>query len=115
MVAQVPDADVSHAKSVSRVIPWAYVAPRLRAPRRLLRPRAPHRPAHRDCEDGFLEAFYARPEAFLDPIVRAGQSIWPPLAAEVRRRALSTLRSDLESGAWDRRHGHLRRAPHFDG
>src|SRR3954465_3762807 len=29
-----------------------------------------------DCADGFIEAYYGRPEAFLDPSVRAAQSAW---------------------------------------
>ena len=29
-----------------------------------------------DCIDGFTEAFYGRPEAFLDPDVRQAQSAW---------------------------------------
>lgn len=29
-----------------------------------------------DCSDGFTEAFYARPEAFLDDDVRRSQSGW---------------------------------------
>ena len=29
-----------------------------------------------DCTDGFTEAFYARPERFLDPAVRQSQSAW---------------------------------------
>ena len=29
-----------------------------------------------DCVDGFVEAFYARPEAPLDPAVRRSQSCW---------------------------------------
>ena len=61
-----------------------------------------------DCEDGFIEAFYGRPEAFLDPEVRRSQSAWA--FGETRRR-LERLRADLESGAWDARHGHLRTQP----
>lgn len=29
-----------------------------------------------DCSDGFVEAFYGRPESLLDPAVRAAQSAW---------------------------------------
>jgi hypothetical protein len=29
-----------------------------------------------ECTDGFIEAFYGRPEALLDPHVRAAQSGW---------------------------------------
>jgi len=61
-----------------------------------------------DCRDGFFEAYYARPEAYLDPGVRAAQSAWPRLPAGVEERAISALKADLESGRWDQRHGRLR-------
>ena len=68
-----------------------------------------------DCVDGFTEAFYARPEAFLDPAVRRAQSAWTFVAPEAEQRAVETLRRDLESGAWDSRYGALRTQPEFDG
>ena len=40
-----------------------------------------------DCEDGFVEAFYGRPEALLDPEVRRSQSAWA--FGETRRAASS--------------------------
>jgi len=61
-----------------------------------------------DCCDGFIEAYYARPEAFLDPGVRAAQSPWPLLPAGAERRGLDALAADLASGKWDARHGELR-------
>ena len=66
----------------------------------------------RDCADGFAAAFYARPERYLDPIVRAGISAFAGLddAAGVAR-----LADDLASGAWDERYGHLREQPELDG
>jgi SAM-dependent methyltransferase len=65
-------------------------------------------PIPADCHDGFIEAFWARPEAYLDPAVRAGMSGMAALEPDVVQRGISRLRADLESGAWDRRHGHLR-------
>lgn len=58
-------------------------------------------PIPADCEDGFLEAHYARPEAYLDPALRAAQSVWPRLPEGVEQRALAALSADLASGAWD--------------
>lgn len=61
-----------------------------------------------DCTDGFYAAYWARPEAFLDPTVRAGVSA---LALEEPSRvqsALTRLADDLASGDWDRRYGVLR-------
>ena len=68
-----------------------------------------------DCVDGVTEAYYARPEQFLEPAVRAGQSAWGFVAAEAQQRFIRTLRDDLASGAWDRRYGHLRNQPTFEG
>ncbi len=68
----------------------------------------------RDCTDGFHEAFWARPEAYLDPAIRANMSGFRLLDSEYIEAGLERLRRDLETGAWDRRHGHLRRRPHLD-
>ncbi|MEV6298244.1 methyltransferase domain-containing protein [Actinoplanes sp. NPDC051861] len=68
-----------------------------------------------DCVDGFTEAYYARPEAFLDPRVRAAQSAWGFVSAAATERAISSLSADLASGEWERRHGHLREQPWFLG
>ncbi len=72
-------------------------------------------PIPADCQDGFFEAHYARPETYLDPALRAAQSIWPRLPEGVEQRALAALQADLASGAWDARHGHLRTQPTYDG
>jgi SAM-dependent methyltransferase len=68
-----------------------------------------------DCADGFIEAFYGRPEAFLDPSVRAAQSAWASVDPSYVERAMSALRADLASGAWDARNGALRSAPTYLG
>jgi SAM-dependent methyltransferase len=68
-----------------------------------------------DCVDGFTEAFYGRPERFLEKSVRRGQSAWGFVDDEAESRAIERLRADLESGAWDRRYGHLREQPEFTG
>jgi SAM-dependent methyltransferase len=68
-----------------------------------------------DCMDGFGTAFWARPEAYLDPEVQAGMSWLALLPAEVRERGSARLAADLASGTWDRRHGHLRHLPAYDG
>jgi SAM-dependent methyltransferase len=72
-------------------------------------------PIPRDCVDGFIEAYYARPEALLDPAVRAAQSAWSFLDPAVAERGLERLRGALASGEWDARHGHLRTQPEFVG
>jgi SAM-dependent methyltransferase len=71
-------------------------------------------PVPADCTDGFCVALWSRPEAHLDPRVRRSSSIWHRLPPEVIERALGELRADLESGEWDRRHGHLRELDELD-
>jgi SAM-dependent methyltransferase len=72
-------------------------------------------PTPADCEDGFFEAFWNRPEALLDPAVRSAQSMWALLERDVEQRIAERLAAALESGAWDAEHGHLRRLTEFDG
>jgi SAM-dependent methyltransferase len=67
-----------------------------------------------DCRDGFIEAYYGRPERYLDPAVRAAQSAWGRLPDGVEARAVQALESDLAGGAWDRRHEPLRRLPEYE-
>lgn len=67
-----------------------------------------------DCPDGFGEAFYNRPERFLDPAVRKAQSGWGFVSTEDERRAVEHLQADLDSGEWDRRWGHLRTQDSYD-
>ncbi len=59
-----------------------------------------------DCRDGFHGAFWRRPEAYLDPAVRAGISSLAKREAELAG-GLARLRADLDSGAWARRHADL--------
>ena len=68
-----------------------------------------------DCVDGFTEAYYARPERFLDPAVRLSQSAWGFLSGDVRDRFVSTLDDDLRSGQWNERYGDWRTRPFFEG
>lgn len=71
-------------------------------------------PVPRDCTDGFMAAFWGRPEAYLDPVIRAAGSPYHQLPPATVDRALERLRSDLASGAWDARYGHLRRQTSLD-
>lgn len=71
-------------------------------------------PVPRDCTDGFLLAFWSRPEAVLDPGARAATSGFARMDDAREAAAVARLRRDLESGAWDRAHGHLRTLPALD-
>ncbi|HEY1829922.1 MAG TPA: class I SAM-dependent methyltransferase [Acidimicrobiales bacterium] len=64
-------------------------------------------PLPTDFADGVLGAFWNRPEAYLDPIVRRNTS---PLALADQATvnvAMTRLESDLADGTWHRRHGDL--------
>ena len=56
-----------------------------------------------DCVDGFPEAYWRRPEAYLDESVRRGMSIWSTVGSQVERRAVGALADDLASGRWAQR------------
>jgi SAM-dependent methyltransferase len=79
------------------------------------RTRVERIPTPGDCSDGFFEAFWRRPEALLDPGVRASQSMWALLAPGVEDRIVERLAAALDSGAWDAEHGHLRGLAEYDG
>ena len=72
-------------------------------------------PVPLDCVDGFNEAYYGRPEALLDPGARLSCSAWSFVGDAVHDRFTVDLGRDLADGTWDRRFGHLRTQPTFDG
>ena len=67
------------------------------------------------CVDGFQEAFYGRPEAFLSKEVRAAMSAWGFIPEKEQDIMVSRLEKALSSGEWDKKYGHLRNQPFFDG
>jgi DNA-binding transcriptional MerR regulator len=60
-----------------------------------------------DCADGFFEAFWRRPEAYLDEHVRRAISVWTRVGPEAEQRAVNGLRDDLSSGPWAQRNRDL--------
>lgn len=62
-------------------------------------------PVPHDCHDGFLGAYWRRPEMYLDPLVRAGISNLSKLDQQVVKAGLETLLEDLQCGAWKDRYG----------
>jgi SAM-dependent methyltransferase len=72
-------------------------------------------PVPLDCVDGFQEAFYGRPEFFLDPDVRKHQSAWAFVDRQTEQTMVRALADELASGEWDRRFGHYRTTPFFAG
>ncbi|MFE2586597.1 MerR family transcriptional regulator [Streptomyces sp. NPDC059378] len=60
-----------------------------------------------DCADGFFEAYWRRPEAYLDEQVRRAVSVWTRVGPQAERRAVHSLREDLASGRWAERNRDL--------
>jgi ubiquinone/menaquinone biosynthesis C-methylase UbiE len=60
-----------------------------------------------DCADGFYEAYWRRPEAYLDEQVRRGVSVWARVGPQAEQRAVRSLRDDLASGRWAERNRDL--------
>lgn len=67
-----------------------------------------------DCTDGFITAYWQRPEQYLVPAVRAATSGFALLPAEQVDAGMTRLAQDLESGEWARRHGDLLTLADFD-
>jgi SAM-dependent methyltransferase len=61
-------------------------------------------PVPHDCTDGFYGAFWRRPEAYLDPDVRAGISVFAQLTSAEVDVAIEALGSDLQTGKWHDNH-----------
>jgi methyltransferase family protein len=68
-----------------------------------------------DCADGFAEAYFGRPESFLDAEVRQSQSSWGFVNDHEEHRSVERLRDALEDGSWDSRFGALRTASEYSG
>lgn len=68
-------------------------------------------PVPHDCIDGFLGAYWRRPERYLDPAVRRSMSSFARIDAEA---GLQRLARDLESGAWRACYGDLLALDAFD-
>ena len=60
-----------------------------------------------DCADGFFEAYWRLPEAYLDDHVRHGISVWAKVGPDAEQRAVRSLRDDLSSGRWAERNRDL--------
>ncbi|HYI43243.1 MAG TPA: class I SAM-dependent methyltransferase [Sphingomicrobium sp.] len=68
-----------------------------------------------NCRDGFNEAYYGRPEAFLNPEARLACSSWSLVPEEAVERFVRHLSRDLATGRWDEKYGHLRAQPFWVG
>lgn len=61
-------------------------------------------PVPSDCADGFLGAYWRRPDAYLSESVRAGMSGVALLDQGVVAAGIDRLRADLADGHWHRHH-----------
>ncbi len=64
-------------------------------------------PIPADCRDGFLLAYWRRPEALLDPEVRANISVFALMDDGEETALVARLAADLRSGAWAERNADL--------
>jgi SAM-dependent methyltransferase len=64
-----------------------------------------------DCSDGFLGAYWRRPEAYLEPRVRAAISTFSKVDSAA---GIARLRRDIEDGTWNSRYGALLSLPQLD-
>jgi SAM-dependent methyltransferase len=68
----------------------------------------------RDCTDGLFAAYWALPEKYLDVEVRRNISNFALAREDDVARGIARLESELASGAWDRKYGHLRSLAELD-
>jgi SAM-dependent methyltransferase len=64
------------------------------------------------CTDGFLCAYWRRPESYLNPQIRSAISTFSRL--NDIEPGLKKLAQDLQTGAWHKRYGHLLDLPSYD-
>jgi SAM-dependent methyltransferase len=60
-----------------------------------------------NCADGFYDAYWRRPAAYLDEHVRRNMSIWARVGPDAEQRAVRSLGDDLASGRWAERNRDL--------
>lgn len=71
-------------------------------------------PVPHDCIDGFYQAFWRRPGAYLDSRVREGTSVFRMLPKARVDSAIRQLRRDLSDGTWEARYSDLLQQPELD-
>jgi SAM-dependent methyltransferase len=64
-----------------------------------------------DCSDGFLYAYWRRPQAYLDARIRSGSSSFSVIDGST---GLERLKQDLETGEWQRRYAQVLAQDEYD-
>jgi SAM-dependent methyltransferase len=72
-------------------------------------------PIAADCTDGFQEAYFRRPEMFLDAAARDACSAWSFVPPSVITRFETRLAADMKSGAWAAKYGSVLRQDSYVG
>jgi SAM-dependent methyltransferase len=71
-------------------------------------------PVGRAFPDGLLGAFWCRPEAYLDPVVRSRMSGFAQVDPAAVDRGMARLAEDLRTGEWARRNAGLDTLDEYD-
>jgi SAM-dependent methyltransferase len=71
-------------------------------------------PVPHDCLDGFYQAYWRRPRAYLEKSVRDGTSVFRRLPEDEVASALEQLQRDVDHGAWEARYKSLLDMPDLD-
>lgn len=71
-------------------------------------------PVPHDCRDGFYQAYWRRPHAYLDQRIRDSISVFHRLPRAEVAGAMERLCGDLDEGRWEERNGHLREERELD-
>lgn len=71
-------------------------------------------PLPSDLEDSFAAVGWARPELYLQSNIRNGISSFAKIDRNELADGLAGLQRGLETGAWDREYGHLRKQQQYD-
>jgi hypothetical protein len=69
-------------------------------------------PVPADCRDGFLGAYWKRPRAYLDPLVRESISTFSKIGDVAVQ--LARLERDIDSGVWNKRYPELQHMEQLD-
>jgi SAM-dependent methyltransferase len=69
-------------------------------------------PIPADCTDGFMCAYWSRPECYLNLKIRSAISTFSRIKGV--EKGVKKLSRDLENGEWDRKYGYLQDLPEFD-
>ncbi len=71
-------------------------------------------PVPHDCRDGFYQAYWRRPDAYLEEPVRNSTYVFHLLPGDEVDSAMARLRRDLDDGTWETKNAGLLELPELD-